>query len=64
MIDSTDLHELREVIYRARTILETTILPEGRAMYAQELLENALAITDNLISKTVAGEPQSRDPEA
>jgi hypothetical protein len=47
-----DLQALRNMITEAETILATTVLPEGRAPRALELLRSALALTDHLaISK-------------
>lgn len=55
MLNKNDLRALRGMITEARTILTTTKLPEGRAERALELLESAVALTDNLIeTPTVA----------
>ena len=51
MIDCSDLRELRNVIDEARIILNTTALPDGRAIHARELVEHAITITDGLIAR-------------
>lgn len=50
MIGRNDLRALREMIDEARRILATTMLPEGRATRARELLESAVALADDLLS--------------
>jgi len=50
MLNKNDLRALRNLIAEAQTILTTTKLPEGRAARALELLDSAVALTDNLIA--------------
>jgi hypothetical protein len=45
----TDLRALRNLISEAELILSTTVLPEGRATRAGELLKAAVTLADHLI---------------
>jgi hypothetical protein len=54
MLNKNDLRALRNIIAEARTILNRTKLPEGRAERAVELLDSAVTLTDGLIAPTVA----------
>lgn len=47
---SDDLWALRNLIEEARIVVSTTDLPQGRGNRATELLESALALTDDLIA--------------
>jgi hypothetical protein len=49
-----DLKALRNMINEARLILATTILPEGRSERANELLEAAVHLADNLMEESPA----------
>jgi hypothetical protein len=51
MVSRNDLRALRLMINEARIILNTTKLPEGRAECVRELLESAVAFTDELIAR-------------
>jgi hypothetical protein len=70
-----DLRALRNMIDEAHTILETTILPQGRAERARELLSAAVKLADALMEenpaakmgakggKTTAKRMLERDPD-
>jgi hypothetical protein len=51
VIDRADLLKLREVVNQARVILNTTALPDGRLVFARELMETALTMADDLIAR-------------
>jgi hypothetical protein len=46
----TDLKALRRLITQAETLLATTVLPEGRAERARELLGAAVKLADLLLT--------------
>lgn len=54
MADSlhTDLKALRRMVKEAHLILTTTVLPEGRAERASELLGTASALAANLVARS------------
>jgi hypothetical protein len=61
MVNRNDLRELRKVIEEARTILNTTALPDGRASRAKELIGQAVIMTDGLIARpTIADAMKAR----
>jgi hypothetical protein len=49
-----DLQALRNMISEARDILSTTVLPEGRAERAYELIDAALSLADTLLTVSPA----------
>jgi hypothetical protein len=49
-----DLQALRNMIAESRDILSTTVLPEGRAERAHELLNAAVLLADNLLTVSPA----------
>jgi hypothetical protein len=48
----TELSALRKLITETDLILSTTILPENRTARCRELLQTALALTNDLIKQT------------
>ena len=48
----TELQSLKNLISEVDLILETTPLPENRTARSRELLQAALALTDDLIGQT------------
>jgi hypothetical protein len=46
----TDLKAVRNLVSEAKTILDTTTLPEGRSQRAQELLGAAIELMDLLLA--------------
>jgi hypothetical protein len=60
MVTRLDICELRDVLEKARIALNTTILPE-RAVYAKDLITQAVTMADGLIARpTVADAMKSR----
>ena len=51
---NADLKALRNLIAEAETMLATTILPEGRAERARELLNAAVRLADDLLKDSPA----------
>ena len=51
---NADLKALRNLIAEAETMLATTILPEGRAERARELLNAAVKLADDLLKDSPA----------
>jgi hypothetical protein len=49
-----DLQALRNMIAESRDIMSTTVLPEGRAERAHELLNTAVALADDLLAVSPA----------
>ncbi len=49
-----DLQALRNMIAESRDILATTVLPEGRAERAHELLNAAVLLADNILAVSPA----------
>ena len=61
MVNRNDLRELRQVIEEARVILNTTVIPDGHATRAKELVAKAITITDGLIARpTIADAMKAR----
>jgi hypothetical protein len=54
MAKRADLKALRNMIAEADLILSTTILPEGRAERASELLGTAVKLADHLLTEKPA----------
>jgi hypothetical protein len=48
----TELRTLNKLLMEAELILSTTELPQGRAVRCRELLQSALALTDDLLKQT------------
>ena len=46
-----ELRTLKRLIWEAHVILTTTTLPQGRATRCVELLDSALALTDDLLNQ-------------
>jgi hypothetical protein len=54
MAKRNDLHSLRNLISEAQTLLMTTNLPEGRSQRANELLNAAIHLADDLLEQSPA----------
>lgn len=52
----TDLKALRRLIAEAQDLLTTTVLPEGRAQRAHELLTAAVHLADDLLEQSPAAD--------